>query len=50
MERIREEYYEGQAFKTQESDNYKRALDDLRYQSEESLRILALKDQELSFL
>jgi len=42
--------YEGQAYKTQESDNLKRAMDDLKYQQEESLRIINLKDQEILYL
>lgn len=44
MERVRNEYYEGQAHKTQESDTVKRALEDLKYQHEEGMRVLSIKD------
>ena len=50
LEKIRSEFYEGQAFKTQESENMKRAIEDFKYQQEESLRVINLKDQEILFL
>jgi hypothetical protein len=44
VEKLRNEFYEGQAFKSQEAENLKRAMEDLKYQHEESMRMLNLKD------
>ena len=34
----------------QDNDNLKRALDDLRYQNEEAIRTINMKDEEIRFL
>ena len=47
LEKIRNEFYQGQANQSQEVENLRRALEDIRYQNEENLRLLNLKDTEV---